>query len=84
MYAETYRGDRPQPFNSCILQAWSVGMYVYAVLEMMLGMNMNMIENKIQFEPRFPESLKNNTFPISFEYGIPTTTKEGGTKNVCK
>ena len=77
MYAETYRGDRAQPFNSCILQAWSIGMYIYALREMMLGMNMNMIENKIQFEPQFPESLRNNTVPVNFEYSIPNTTKEG-------
>ncbi|MGA8081862.1 MAG: amylo-alpha-1,6-glucosidase [Candidatus Nitrosopolaris sp.] len=77
MYAETYRGDRAQPFNSCILQAWSIGMYIYAFREMMLGMNMNMIENKIQFEPQFPESLRNNTVPVNFEYSIPNTTKEG-------
>jgi glycogen debranching enzyme len=70
IYAETYRGDRPQPFNSCILQAWSIGMYVYTLREMMLGMSMNMIENKIQFEPQFPESLRNNTVPVNFEYSI--------------
>src|SRR5919199_6745238 len=51
MFAETYRGDRPEPFNSCILQAWSVAMYVHLLREMMLGMKMNMIENKIQLEP---------------------------------
>ena len=76
MYAETYRGDGPQPFNSCILQAWSIGMYVYALREMMLGMSMNMIENKIQFEPQFPESLRNDTVPVNFEYSIPNTGKE--------
>jgi predicted glycogen debranching enzyme len=78
MYAETYRGDRAQPFNSCILQAWSIGMYVYALREMILGMNMNMIENKIQFEPQIPDSLRNSTVPVNFEYSIPNATKEGG------
>ena len=61
MFAETYRGDRPEPFNSCILQAWSVGMYVYTIREMMLGMKLNMIDNNIQFEPQIPESLRNNS-----------------------
>src|SRR5206468_8614567 len=70
MYAETYRGDRPEPFNSCILQAWSVGMYVYAMQEMMLGMRLNMLENRIQFEPHIPESLRNNSLPINFELSI--------------
>src|SRR6188472_2943284 len=73
MFAETYRGDRPEPFNSCILQAWSVGMYIYSIREMMLGMKLNMIDNIIQFEPQIPESLRNNTMPISFEHTIHTT-----------
>jgi hypothetical protein len=51
-------------------------MYVYAVREMILGMSMNMIENKIQFEPQFPESLRNYTIHIDFEYSIPNTEKE--------
>jgi len=72
MFAETYRGDRPEPFNSCILQAWSVGMYTYALREMMLGMKMNMIENKIHFEPQIPESLRNNFVPINFEHVFQT------------
>jgi glycogen debranching enzyme len=73
MFAETYRGDRPEPFNSCILQAWSVAMYVHVIHEMMLGMKMNMIENKIQFEPHIPESLRATSFPINFEHQIPHT-----------
>jgi glycogen debranching enzyme len=68
MYAETYRGDRPEPFNSCILQAWSVGMYAYAMQEMMLGMRLNMLENRIQFEPHIPESLRHNSLPLNFEH----------------
>lgn len=71
MFAETYRGDRPEPFNSCILQAWSVGMYVYAFREMMIGMKWNMLENKVQFEPMIPESLQTNIVPISFDYTLP-------------
>ena len=73
MFAETYRGDRPEPFNSCILQAWSVGMYVYTIREMMLGMKLNMIDNNIQFEPQIPESLRNNSLPITFEHSIHTS-----------
>jgi glycogen debranching enzyme len=73
MFAETYRGDRPEPFNSCILQAWSVATYVHLVREMMLGMKLNMIENKIQFEPSIPESLRDNSFPINFEHEIYST-----------
>ncbi|MCI0561237.1 MAG: hypothetical protein MN733_22350, partial [Nitrososphaera sp.] len=71
MFAETYRGDRPEPFNSCILQAWSAGMYAYAFSEMMLGMRVDMIQKRIQLEPNFPESLKSNALgPIEFEQFI--------------
>ena len=42
----------------------------------MLGMSMNMIENKIQFEPQFPESLRYDTVPVNFEYSIPNTENQ--------
>ncbi len=70
MFAETYRGDRPEPFNSCILQAWSVGMYIYALREMLLGMKIDMTRNQIRFDPQIPESLKNNSEPITFEHTL--------------
>ena len=76
MYAETYRGDRPEPFNSCILQAWSVGLYTFAVQQMMLGMKLNMVENEILLEPRIPESLRNNAHPIEFEHTMCTIEQE--------
>src|SRR5262249_9391238 len=77
MFAETYRGDRPEPFNSCILQAWSVGMYIYALREMLLGMKINMIKNQIHFEPQIPESLKNNSEPITIEHTLPGLSGKG-------
>ena len=73
MYAETYRGDRPEPFNSCILQAWSVGLYVYAFREMMLGTRINMIDNKIRFEPKIPDSIAPDSGTMSFEQQINTS-----------
>ena len=57
MFAETYRGDRPEPFNSCILQAWSAGLYAWAFTEMILGMNLDLVRGRIQIEPQFPDSL---------------------------
>jgi hypothetical protein len=57
MFAETYRGDRPEPFNSCILQAWSAGMYAWAFGEMMTGLKIDLIEEKIQLEPQIPTKL---------------------------
>ncbi len=67
MFAETYRGDRPEPFNSCILQAWSVGMYVYALREIMLGEQINMIDNTVKFNPQIPTSLRSSATQINFE-----------------
>ena len=55
MFAETYRGDRPEPFNSCILQAWSVGMYVYAFRELMVGSTNDTIDNTVEINPQIPE-----------------------------
>jgi len=68
MFAETYRGDRPEPFNSCILQAWSMAMYVYAVRELFLGMRINLVDNQIIFDPQVPESIRSNSVPIHFQH----------------
>jgi glycogen debranching enzyme len=75
MYAETYRGDRPEPFNSCILQAWSVGLYVYALRELMLGIKPNMIENNISLEPKLPDSIRSDLGNLNFDHFI--STNEG-------
>jgi hypothetical protein len=73
MFAETYRGDRPEPFNSCILQAWSAGMYAFAFCEMMLGMKLDMINNTVRIEPMIPDSLKDGaSAPIDFERQLRT------------
>ena len=78
MFAETYRGDRPEPFNSCILQAWSVSMFVHALREMMLGMKVNMLENEIRFEPKLDESLSvANSVPMVFEHMINAANSSG-------
>lgn len=68
MFAETYRGDRPEPFNSCILQAWSLAMYVYSVRELFLGMHINLVDNRIIFDPRVPDSIRSNSVPIRFHH----------------
>ena len=72
MYAETYRGDRPEPFNSCILQAWSVGLYVYALHELMLGIKPNMIKNNICLEPKIPDSIRSELDNLNFDHFIRT------------
>jgi GH15 family glucan-1,4-alpha-glucosidase len=68
MFAETYRGDRPEPFNSCILQAWSLAMYVYSVRELFLGMHINLVDNQIIFDPQVPDSIRSNSVPMCFHH----------------
>ena len=70
MFAETYRGDKPDPFNSCILQAWSICMYIHALREMMLGMKLDMLENKISFKPQIAGSLSQEYTHFAFEHRI--------------
>jgi glycogen debranching enzyme len=70
MFAETYRGDKPDPFNSCILQAWSVSMYIYALREMMLGMKLDILENKVSFKPQVAESLLKEYTHFAFEQSV--------------
>jgi glycogen debranching enzyme len=70
MFAETYRGDKPDPFNSCILQAWSVSMYIYALREMMLGMKLDILENKVSFKPQVAGSLLKEYTHFAFEQSV--------------
>lgn len=70
MFAETYKGDKPDPFNSCILQAWSISMYIHALREMMLGMKIDMLENKVSFNPQIEEFILPDYGHFAFEHGI--------------
>ena len=70
MFAETYKGDKPDPFNSCILQAWSISTYIHALREMMLGMKLNLLENKISFKPQIAGSLLQEYTHFAFEHSI--------------
>ncbi len=73
MFAETYRGDRPEPFNSCILQAWSAGMYAWAFTEMMLGMEVDLVGGRIRIEPKIPSELgRSISAPIKVNRPIQT------------
>jgi glycogen debranching enzyme len=73
MFAETYRGDRPEPFNSCILQAWSAGMYAWAFAEMMTGLKIDLIAERIQLEPQIPYELSSQlSGPIRIRRPIQT------------
>jgi predicted glycogen debranching enzyme len=70
MFAETYRGDKPEPFNSCILQAWSISMYIYALREMMLGMRLNILKNEISFDPHIAWSLLSEDAHFAFGHYV--------------
>jgi len=70
MLAETYRGDKPDPFNSCILQAWSISMYIHALREMMLGMKINLLGNTISFKPQIAGSLLQEYTHFAFDHNI--------------
>src|SRR5918994_428964 len=70
MFAETYKGDKPDPFNSCILQAWSISMYIHALREMMLGMKLDILENKVSFKPQIAGSLLQEYTHFAFEHSI--------------
>jgi GH15 family glucan-1,4-alpha-glucosidase len=70
MFAETYRGDKPEPFNSCILQAWSISMYIHVLREMMLGMKIDMLENKVSFNPQIEGPILPDYGHFAFEHGI--------------
>jgi hypothetical protein len=45
-----------------------LAMYVYAVHELFLGMNINLIDNQISFDPRVPDSIRSNSVPIRFHH----------------
>ena len=71
MFAETYRGDRPEPFNSCILQAWSAGMYAWAFTELVLGLRLDLVNKEIQINPQIPEELGSSiAAPIRVNFPI--------------
>lgn len=71
MFAETYRGDRPEPFNSCILQAWSAGMYVRAFLDLVLGLKVDAKSNTVRIEPQLPESARTGCPRMEFDVALP-------------
>lgn len=77
MFAETYRGDRPEPFNSCILQAWSAGMYAWAFTELMAGLKIDIISGRIEVQPQIPDSIgKSLTAPLVFDHPLVTAGRK--------
>jgi glycogen debranching enzyme len=58
MYAEVYRGDREEPQYSCILQAWSITLYILTIIEGMIGLSLDSYRNRIILSPRLPNNWK--------------------------
>jgi len=57
MYAEVYRGDKPVPFNSCILQAWSIALFLASVMSM-IGVERDALSSRLQIRPVMPPLLR--------------------------
>jgi glycogen debranching enzyme len=55
MYAEAYRGDRPEPHIACILQGWSLSMLIWVVVECLFDVKPNAIRHKVECNPSFPK-----------------------------
>ena len=54
MMAELYRGDAPQPYNSCVLQAWSAGVFLLAVARYLLGIRAEAVTGTLELAPNLP------------------------------
>jgi glycogen debranching enzyme len=55
---ELYRGDRPEAFNGCFLQAWSVSVLLQAVGRYLLGIRPDAVAGILEVAPRWPESWR--------------------------
>jgi len=55
MYAEAYKGDDPIPHISCILQAWSMSMFLWATIEGLFGIKANALKKEVNIHPQFPK-----------------------------
>ncbi len=51
---ECYRGDRPEPFNSCFLLGFSVAPFLTVLFEDLWGISPNAARNEVRIAPRFP------------------------------
>ena len=54
MYAEAYKGDEPTPHIACILQAWSISMFLWSTIEGLFGINANGLKKELTLHPQFP------------------------------
>lgn len=56
MYAELYLGNSPKAHSSTVLQAFSVGTFVRAVIHHLFGIKVLANEKKVFLDPHFPSS----------------------------
>ncbi len=55
---ECYRGDRPEPFNSCFLLGFSVGPFLTVLFERLWGLSVDARRPLLGVRPSFPASWR--------------------------
>jgi hypothetical protein len=55
---ECYRGDRPEPYNSCFLLGFSVAPFLTTVFERLWGLSIGPGAESLYVAPRFPTSWR--------------------------
>lgn len=58
MYAEAYRGDKPEPHTACILQGWSMSMFIWVLLGKLFGLRMDGTSRTLELNPQFPREWR--------------------------
>jgi glycogen debranching enzyme len=51
---ECYRGDRPEPFDSCFLLGFSVAPFLTVLFERLWGLRADMTQGRLEVHPTFP------------------------------
>lgn len=51
---ECYRGDRPEPFDSCYLLGFSVAPFLVVLFERLWGITVDALHARLEVRPRFP------------------------------
>ena len=51
---ECYRGDRPEPYNSCFLLGMSLAPFLTVLFERLWGLRVDATEPRLELEPAFP------------------------------
>jgi amylo-alpha-1,6-glucosidase len=59
---ECYRGDRPEPFDSCFLLGFSIAPFLTQIFEGLWGLRPSARERTVTVEPQFPASWSEGSF----------------------